>query len=233
MDRHTRKELKTDRFVQEVEHTVAYVSGHRKQFIRYGAVAGAVLVIALVAMAYMRYQKSARQDELRAVIEIQEAIVGPTPNEFALSFATAEEKQKAVTKALTDLHQKRSGTDEGAIAAYYLGVNAADAGKLDEAEKHFKEAAASKDRAYASLAEFALSQVYRGQGKTAEAEKVLRALMANPTILVSKEQATISLAEVIARTNPAEARNLLVPLRTERSAISRAALNALGGIPSN
>jgi predicted negative regulator of RcsB-dependent stress response len=233
VDRVTRKQLKSDRFVQEVGHTVTYVSEHRKQFIRYGAVAAAVLVVVVAVVGFMRYQKSVRQAELRAAMEIQETLVGPTANQGAVTFATREEKDKAVAKAFSDPIQKRSGTEEAGIAEYFLGVQAADNGKLDDAEKHFKAAIESVDRDYGSVASFALAQVYRGQGKTEEAEKLLRALVEKPTILVSKEQATISLAEVIMRTKPDEARKLLEPLRTERGAVSRAALTILGSIPSN
>ncbi len=64
--------------------------------------------------------------------------------------------------------------------------------------------------------------------RQADAEKLLRSLIDDPTILVSKEQATIALAKVLAKKNPAEARKLLEPLRAERGPVSRAALTALG-----
>ncbi len=51
--------------------------------------------------------------------------------------------------------------------------------------------------------------------------------MDHPTIFVSKEQATFTLATGISKTKPAEARKLLEPLRTSRSSISQAAITAL------
>ena len=59
------------------------------------------------------------------------------------------------------------------------------------------------------------------QGHT---DGTLRDLIANPTEYVSKEQATFSLAQGIGRTNPAEARKLLEPLRTSPGAVSQAAI---------
>ena len=44
---------------------------------------------------------------------------------------------------------------------------------------------------------------------------MLRDLIAHPTIFVSKEQATITLARYLAPKKPAEARKLLDPLRAE------------------
>ena len=50
----------------------------------------------------------------------------------------------------------------------------------------------------------------------------------NPTITVSKEEAQLALARVKAKTDPDGARKILESLRTERAAISKAAMSALG-----
>jgi hypothetical protein len=56
--------------------------------------------------------------------------------------------------------------------------------------------------------------------------------MDDPTVLVSKEEATITLARLLAKSNPVEARKLLEPLRAERGPVSRAAITLLGEIPA-
>jgi hypothetical protein len=127
-------------------------------------------------------------------------------------------------KAFADLARKYSGTEEGNVALYYRGAILADQGKLSEAEAIFKQVAADADKNNASLAKLALSQIYFVTNRTPEADKLLRDLIANPTDYVSKEQATFSLARGLTRTNPAEARKLLEPLRTSRSAVSQAAI---------
>lgn len=230
LDRITRKELKADRFAEEVEHTFEFVTGHRKQFIRYGAAAAGVAVLAAGWYFYSASQKRARQEALREATATYEAPVGGSGNPYLKSFATQAEKDKAVEKAFNDLVRKYSGSDEAHIALYYLAAKAADEGKMAEAEKRFKEVADSASRPYASLARYSLAQIYHAQGKTAEAEALLRDLIANPTALVSKEQATLTLGQMLADSKPAEARKLLEPLRTERGPVSRAALTALSGI---
>jgi hypothetical protein len=135
-----------------------------------------------------------------------------------------------VEKSFNDLATRFAGKDEGAIARYYLAVMAADQGRMLDAEKSFQVVAETGDENYASLAKFALAQMYQAQGKIAQAEQLLRSLMDKPTVLVSKEQATIALGKCLAATKPAEARKLLEPLRTQRSAVSRAALTALSEV---
>ena len=82
--------------------------------------------------------------------------------------------------------------------------------------------------AYASLGVLALAQLYTIEGKTSEAEKILDNLVKNPTITVSKDEAQIALAKVKAKSDPDGARKILESLRTERTAISKAAMSALG-----
>jgi tetratricopeptide (TPR) repeat protein len=230
VDRAHRRELKHDKFVEQVGHSVEYASEHKSQLAKYGIAALAVLVIGLGWYFYSNSQAAARQQALRQAMRTQEAQIGPGGNEYVVSFPTQAEKDTAVVKAFTEVATKYSGSDEGAISQYFLGIAAADQGKLAEAEKHLKAAVDAADDVYASQAKLSLAQVYEATGRVAEAEKLLRSMIDDPTILVSKEQATIALARTIAKSKPAEARKLLEPLRQERGPVSRAALSALGDI---
>jgi predicted negative regulator of RcsB-dependent stress response len=231
VDRLTRKELKTDKFAREVGHSVEYVTEHRKQFTRIAGIALAAVALAVAVYAFVQYRKGARQDELRAALRIQEAAVGQPANEGLLSYQTQDEKNKAMVKAFTDFVNKYDGTDEAAVAHYYLAATAADKGNLGEAEKQFRAVADSGNKNYASLAKLSLANIYQSQGKQSEGENLLRSLVDKPTSFVSKEQATIALARYVAAKNPAEARKMLEPLRTERGPVSRTALTALSEIP--
>jgi predicted negative regulator of RcsB-dependent stress response len=227
VDRAHRRELKHDKFVEQVGHSVEYAVGHRNELLKFGLPVLGVLILALGWYFYSNYQKSVRQQALREAMRINEAQIGPSTSEFVTSFPTQVEKDKAVEKAFVDLATKYSGTNEGAIAQYFLGVATADKGNLKDAEKHFKLVADSADEPYSSQAKLSLAQIYEATGRAAEAEKVLRSIIDNPTILVSKEQATIALGRLLSKSKPAEARKLLEPLRTERGPVSRAAISAL------
>jgi TolA-binding protein len=230
VDRAHRRELKHDKFVEQVGHSVEYAAEHKSQLVKYGAAALAVLVLGLAWYFYSNRQATARQQALREAMRIQEAQIGPGGNEYVVSFTTQAEKDAAVVKAFSEVATKYSGSDEGAIAQYFLGIASADQGKLAEAEKYLKAAVDSADEVYASQAKLSLAQVYEATGRVGEAEKLLRSMIDDPTILVSKEQATVALARAIAKSKPAEARKLLEPLRQERGPVSRAALSALGEI---
>lgn len=231
MSRITRKELKSDKFALEVEHTVTFFEEHRKQALLYGAIALAVILLGWGYSAYRSRQRAARQDALYQAMLVQEAPVGAAATPGSLGFPTEAAKAQQVTKVFTDLKNKYSGSDEADIAEYYLAAQAADEGKLAEAEKGFLAASQKGSALYASLAKLALAQIYFADGRADQGEKTLRDLIAHPTAFVSKDQATITLARRLASRKPAEARALLKPLLSMPGAVGQMALSLNGEIP--
>jgi predicted negative regulator of RcsB-dependent stress response len=227
VDRLTRKDLKTDKFALEVEHGFEFYYEHEQEVKRYGAIALIVLLLVAGYHYYSKWQGEKQEMALNAAMQVGNAYVGANGPPGALLFPTQAAKEQAEVKAFTELAQKYRGSDVGTIAMYHLGIGAADMGNLPEAEKDLGQAA-NGSKVYAALAKLALARVYAATNRLPEAEKVLRWLVDHPTDLVSKEQATFALAETLAPTNCDEARKLLEPLRTERSAISRNALTVLG-----
>ena len=227
----TRKELKSDKFALEVEQTVDFVTEHRRELVRYGSVAVAIIVVAVAGYFYARRQQTIREQALADAIQIQEAPVEPPNPSVLITFPTEDAKSAAATKAFSEIAARYSGSNEAAVAKYYLGAIAADQGKMADAEKLFKEAAQGGDKNYASLARLSLAQVYVEEGRTADGEKILRDLMDHPTVFVSKDQAIIALARSIAPTKPDEARKMLEPLRLKAGAVSEVAINAYSDLP--
>ncbi len=233
MDRLTRKGLKTDRFAVEVGHTVDFLTEHRTQVTRYGIAAGVVLLVVIGIFLYNRHQARARRDALEAAMRIQAAQIGASGAENAPSFPTRAQRDQAATKAFTELASRHSGSQQAGVARYYLATIAADQGRLADAEKLLREVIASRQEPAASLAVLALAEALAGQGKLPEAEKMLRAVMEKPTLFLSREQAAIELAGLLAPTQPDQARKLLEPLRTSpRGAVSRTALSHLATLPA-
>lgn len=226
MDRVTRKELKQDKFVAEVGHSVEYLQEHRSQLLRYSGIGAVVVLLAVGGWGWVRYQHVQRQQALAEAMRTWDAVLGNSPSPAFVAFPTQADKDKAIAKVFGELAAKYSGSDEGAYASYMLGAAAVNQGKLMESEKFFKAAVDSGRTEPAGLAALSLAEVYQSSGKTAEAEKLLRELMAKPTTLVSKEQATLALARLLAKSKPQEAKNLLAPLRSQSGTVSRAAISA-------
>jgi predicted negative regulator of RcsB-dependent stress response len=223
----TRKELKTDKFALEVEHTVTFFEEHRQELIRYGGIALGLAVLIAGYSIYAGREHVAREAALAHAIAVQEAGVGMSAT-GGLAFPTPEAKDKEAIKVFSDLKNKYSGSMEAEVAQYYLGSILADQGNLAQAEKSFQEAAEKGDAGYASLAKLSLAQIYFSDGRDTQGESLLRGLIAHPTVFVSSQQASITLARYLAVKKPAEARKLLEPLRSQPGSVGQIALTALG-----
>jgi predicted negative regulator of RcsB-dependent stress response len=230
MDRHTRKELKTDKFAQGVGSGFEFLSEHRGQATRWGLLGLAIIVIVGGIWLYRGHQATQRADLLAKAMQIDDAAVG-APQPPRQTFPTAEDKEKALIAAFTDVAVKYPGTQEAAIAQLAVASSQADKGKIDEALKTFKDIIDTAPEPYVSVARLSTAQIFASQGKNDDAEKLLKQLVDKPTVFVSKDQATLELAQVMAKRNPAEARKLLEPLSASpRSAVSQAAVAAMGTI---
>jgi predicted negative regulator of RcsB-dependent stress response len=230
VDRHLKKVAKSDEFKQQVWHGIDFLAEHPAEIKKYGAIALAVLVVAGGSYFYIHHQADTREEALAQALRIDDATVGASKQAANLYYATQDEKDQATAKAFRELAAKYPGTQEAAIAKINLGQGDVDRGDMVGAEKEFKDVADSAPAAYASQAALALAQLYEIEGKTADAEKLLNNLIKNPTVTVSKEEAQIALARVIAKTDPDKARKTLEDLRTGRAAISRAAVSALADL---
>ena len=231
MSRISRKELKTDQVALQFEHGITFFEEHQKEIGKYAGIAAVVAVLIFGYSIYSRSEHTRREQALANAIRVQEASIGAAGG-GGLAFPTQEAKDAEALRVFGDLQTKYSGSSEGEIAQYYLGAVKADQGKLAEAEKLFQEVAQKGNKNYSSLAKLSLAQIYFADGRSDQGEKTLRELMDNPTIFVSKEQATITLARYIALKKPAEARKLLEPLRSITGNVSQVALNMLGELPA-
>lgn len=225
MTRHELKEqLQHDAFRDNVDVAVGYIALHRQQMIRYAVIALIVAVIAGVSYGIYRYQKSQRQQALQGAIRIAEAPVSAQSDPYGKSFTTQEAKNQAALKALGEVASKYNGTDEGEAAQYFMAGLQAESQKYADAERNFK-AVAGSGSPYSALAKVGLAELYAGEGKTDEAKTILQDLIAHPTALVSKEQATLLLAGILKTQDPKRSVQLAESLKapTQRPAVSRAA----------
>ncbi len=232
MDKLTRKELKSDKFALEVQHSVEFVSEHRRQMIQWAVpvVAAALIVIGIVW--YRSYRHDARQEALRATMLIQNSTVGPSQSQYVVAFPTADARETAVVKAWRDMASKYPGTEEGGIAEFFLGTNAADVGNLPEAARHFQACIDATSGPYASEAKLSLAQIYAAQGKLNDGAKLIQSVIDHPTVVVSKDAAILALAGLLKASDPRRARQLVEPLRTStRSAVSKAAITLDSTLP--
>ena len=229
----SRKELKQDNVALKVEETTHFLVTHRALATKVGGVVLAVLVIGLGSWFFISSRRDSREQALASALALQNATIGQIVGAQAAtqSFPTEAAKSDAIHKAFNSIISQDGGSDEAYAAEYYLaGIDVTD-GKQDDALKKYDHVAAGGNADYASMAKLAKAQVLFSLNRAPEAETVLKDLIANPTAMVSKEQASMVLANGIAASQPEEARKLLTPIAAEKSDVAQAAAAALNELP--
>ncbi|HVW07510.1 MAG TPA: hypothetical protein VHC90_02955 [Bryobacteraceae bacterium] len=226
----SRKELKQDNVALKVEETRHFLVEHRQLVVKGGIAVLIAVVVLFGSWFFISSRRQAREQALAAAIDLENAPVGTANPNGGPSFPSDAAKMTAVRNALNSVVSE--GSQEGYAAEYYLAGIDASNGKSDEALKEYDHVAANADADYASLAKLAKAQLLFSLNRSSEAQTILKDLMANPTTMVSKDQAAVTLAQGIASTQPEEARKLLLPVASEHSDASQVAVTALGELPA-
>lgn len=231
MARIRRKDLKRDRFVEEVTHQVEYVSGHRKQFVAAGI---AVVVLLVAGLGYWTYDRQRRIESSAALQDAIELFHGQITTEERpgfKTFSTEAGRIEEVTRALDAISLDYSGTAAATGASYYSGLLDREQGNKAEARSHFEQAVRGRGTEYAALARMALGALLLDQGDAEAAREHFQALVDDPTQLVSRDQANIEVARTFVDTDPEQAREILGAIRAENgpaSAMASALMETLG-----
>jgi TolA-binding protein len=136
MDRQHRRELKHDRFVDEIG--VLSTRARENQRVLVSLAAGA-LVVALVTYGIFFYrsnQERKAQDMLAAAIDtIESPLVTPNQPNPQAKFKSEVERSTAAEKQFKDLKAKYTGTDAADVADLYLARISAGRGDVASARK--------------------------------------------------------------------------------------------------
>lgn len=222
MARLTRKELKTDRFVEKVTAIIDEVMGRRQEVTRYGIIAAIVLALILGGSAWYRSQAKSRRAAFDALLRVMESPVAAAGESGGSAHATQADKEKAVTAALDEFTKAHAGTNEEALARYFIASNDVSDGKLDKALSEVEVAIKDGNSDTSAIARFLKGNILASRGKDDEAEKIYRDLLKGSSSgFLTKAEVTVALAKLIAKKNPDEAVKLLEPMRLEDSSTQR------------
>jgi len=198
----TRRQLKQDRFAATVAQEVAWAGEHRKQLM-FGGITVALLLAAGITLWYWNGQRnltaSVRLAEAQRTYEAPIVPAGtpapPTPAEVP-TFTSTTDRARAALKIFAEIADQYSSTASGKIARYYTGLCYRDAGDFASAETALKKSADDGDKERASLAKYALAEIYVAQKRDGDAANVYNDLAAHPTGVVSRPTALLQLAQM-------------------------------------
>ncbi len=220
MARLQRKDLKRDRFVEEVSHQVEYIAGHRRMFVAIGATVVAALIAGAGYWSYDRHRSINSQAALQRAIELFHGVVAEEDRPGVKTFATDAERVAQVTRALDSVSLDYGGTPAAAGALYYSGLLDREQGHTTEAQAHFEQATRGKGAEYPALARLALGGLLLEGGDAEGARTQFEQLVDNPTRTISRDVASLEVARTYIASNPARARELLQEIQAKNGPAS-------------
>ncbi len=218
MPGYTRHQLKEDKLADAAKGTVHWAVAHRGKLIAVSTVAGLLLIAGIGGWAFLRHRDAQASVALGAAIRTYNTPLSApeTPAQPGVkTFTSAKERAQAAQKEFLEIASKYSYTRTAEVARYMAGLVAVDLGDAAAAERELTAIAGSHNRDLAPLAKMALASLYRSQKKEADAIKLYKELIDQPTRTVPKSMAQLELASMYETTQPAEAMRLYQQIKTE------------------
>ena len=215
-----RKDLKRDRFVEEVSHQVVFIRRHRKQFVAGAIVLVVVLVTGTGYWTYNRQQQQASQAALYDAIQNFHGIVSDEPSPGSKTFSQESDRIQESEQSLNKVTLEFSNAQGATGAMYYLGLLDLEQGNRTEAISHFEQAARGSSAEYSALAKFSLGTVLLQEGDVDAAREHFQHLVENPTRTISRDQAYIEVARSYISSDSKRALEMLNELQAQNNPAS-------------
>lgn len=233
----SRKELKKDEFRDTLAHGAEAVLSHQKFAIYCGVIAVVVLGAVFGWRLYAERQTvkaAAAYDDAMKVFDAQVRTANEPPDTTEPVYSDDKTKFDAAAKKFEAVAQQYPRTRPGQIAAYYTGLSLEREKQNNQAVKWFEQVSRGNETDFASLARLQLAQLDDEMNKPADAEKIYKDLLANPTVFVSKPVVLLGLANHYrGLNNNADAAKLYNEIKIEfpDSPIAQEAAEDLGMLP--
>ena len=218
MPGYTRHQLKEDRFADAAKGTVHWAVAHRGKMIAASVTVGVLLIAGLSGWLFLRHRDGQASIALGAAMRTYNTQLrspeSPAQPGVA-SFTSAKERAQAAQKEFLEIAATYSYTRSAEVARYMAGLVAVDLGDVASAERELQAIAGSHNRDLAPLAKMALASLYRSQKREADAVKLYKELIDQPTRTVPKSMAQLELAAMYEASQPAEAMRLYQQIKAE------------------
>jgi predicted negative regulator of RcsB-dependent stress response len=216
----SRKELKTDKIHDAIEHSAEAVYSHKQVTL-------IVLLVVLVVAAgyggwsvYTERQTAAASAAFDTAMKAYSGRVGAAaPSEAVdpseVSYPNEAARSTDALQKFTAVADKYPSTNPGRLARYYSALCLKDLERQNQALEQLKKVSSGGDRELASMAQYQTAVIYARTGKTDEAVKIYRALADKPSAFVPRPLALLELAGALRQSNPKEAANVYAQIKKE------------------
>ncbi len=195
----TRQSLKQDSFITTTGGGLAFTTENRRSIIVTTAILLAVIVLAVLVGVAFYARSNAAANAFGEAMEIYQSpvdVAGQPPTPGVKSYPTVAARAKEAGAKFASVADHYGLTQDGRTALYFEGLTQLDQGQTQSAETTLQKVAGSWNKELASLAKFALADLYRQTGRDPKAIELYNELTAKPTDSVPAANAQMQLAEL-------------------------------------
>ena len=223
----SRKDLKHERYAEEVGQSVLFVSSHRKQL--FFGIAGIIfLVVGLLTWAgYRSTNREEARYALKKGIDLYHGKVDTEQVIGAISFPTTIARFRDTREQLDRVIVNYPGGEEEIGAVYYLALLDLEQKKNGEAKTRLEGIVNRGIGEYTALARLVLADLYAREKEYEQASRHYKYLIDNPTRVVPKYRSQLAWASLLVETDPAMAESLLDELQVTSGRTSTQAARLL------
>jgi predicted negative regulator of RcsB-dependent stress response len=214
----SRKELKTDKIHDAIEHSAEAVYSHKQMTLV------VLLVILVVVVAYGGWtiyndrQTAAASVAFDTAMKAYSGHVGSTPDPAEASdinYPDEAARARDAGQKFSVVADKYPSTNPGRLARYYNALCLEDMEQQNQALEQLKKISSGSDKELANMAQYQTAIIYARTGKPDDAVKILRAIADKSSVFVPRPMALLELAGVLRQSNPKEAANVYQQIKKE------------------
>jgi hypothetical protein len=216
----SRKELKTDKIHDAIEHSAEAVYSHKQITL------GVLLVVLVGTVSWASWtiyhdrQTATASALLDVAMRAYGGHVGATPADLLdpkeISYPDEKARANDALAKFAVVADKYPNTNPGRLARYYSALCLEDLERQNQALENLKKLSTISDKELADMAKFQIGIIDARTGKADEAVKIFRELAdKQQSVFVPRPLALLEMANAMKQTNPKEATKVYQQIKAE------------------
>jgi len=208
--------MKRDALIDSAQSALGWLEENKSQAILFVVVLCIVVAIGVGSILFYQHRQQEASVAFGAAMDIYSAPVtqpGQAAEPGVRTYPSGKARATAANAKFVQLANQYGSTDAGKNARYFAGLTYMEMGKTAEAEATLKKTAEHSDKNLSALANLALANLDRQNGRTGDAIKLLEKLASHPTTTVPAGEAKLQLADIYKNTNPEHAKQIYAELK--------------------
>jgi predicted negative regulator of RcsB-dependent stress response len=230
----TRHALKHDKFIDQTQQGIGWVSSNLAKVATVAAIALVLIGLVIGITVWQQHRTEQVSNAFGAAMSTYTAPLNQ-PGAPALpgGYPSANARAAAAHKSFEEVASRYSSTKVGKMARYFAGLTAIEMGNPNGAEGDLKAVADSSDRNLSNLAKLALAGLYQSSKRESQAAELYQQLISKPSTTGPATTAELQLAALYEQTAPDKAKALYAKIKDQdkTGAAGQQASQKLGGQP--